>query len=489
MKFCFPLLTILIALLFGCTNNKNESVIKGKISGKIPDKVEYTVPLNGICNWMVTDSVKPDSLGRFQIVFITEKPEFIKLRVSPETQGVVIIEPGKNYDVIFNSNKTKDNFQVFGDNEVAQNQYNRLPNPVHIQLGARAFLKDTVALTIKGKIDSLKAIEIAIFKDLFDNGKISEDFFNLIKTDRDCYYSAVKATTVWIKYLISKSNIKQPFSNEMKALWAETFQQPLLSEEYIIRSPWCYSYSESYIFFKEYMNNDLSQEKIEESRKLNLYKIHHIDDARKYLPNTLLESYMAIYIYLESSQKEYENELITLYNQFNKDYPDSNFTKYLTPLINENIRFHKISESEFSSKIRFIEDYQNKSNLKESVKSLKGNKVFVDVWATWCGPCKAEFSHKEELMKLLESKDIKMLYISIDRDEKEKQWKDMIKFYNLEGYHIRANKEMTANLRKIFDQNGVIAIPWYILIDENGNILKKHALSPSRINELEKQLN
>lgn len=237
------------------------------------------------------------------------------------------------------------------------------------------------------------------------------------------------------------------------------------------------------------MNNDLSQEKLEEIRKNNLYKIHHITEAGKYLPNTILESYTAIYIYLESLQKEYENELITLFNQFNKDYPNSSYTKYLTPLINEDIKFHKISESEFSRKIRFIEDYQNIKELKEAVRSLKGNKIYVDVWATWCGPCKAEFKHKVELTKLLDSRHVKILYISIDKDEKDKQWKDMIKYYNLEGYHIRANKEMTANLRMIFDQNGSISIPWYILINESGKILMKHASSPSKIKELGKQIN
>ena len=65
----------------------------------------------------------------------------------------------------------------------------------------------------------------------------------------------------------------------------------------------------------------------------------------------------------------------------------------------------------------------------------------------------------------------------------------MIKFYNLEGYHIRANKQLEAELRKIFDNNGSISIPWYILIDNDGNILRRHAKQPSQINELEKEIN
>lgn len=60
----------------------------------------------------------------------------------------------------------------------------------------------------------------------------------------------------------------------------------------------------------------------------------------------------------------------------------------------------------------------------------------------------------------------------------------MIKFYNLEGYHIRANKELNSELREIFNPDGPLSIPWYILIDKNGNIVKKNASRPSDIGEL-----
>lgn len=82
-----------------------------------------------------------------------------------------------------------------------------------------------------------------------------------------------------------------------------------------------------------------------------------------------------------------------------------------------------------------------------------------------------------------------MLYISIDRDRDSIQWKNMIKFYNLEGYHVKANEELQDELIKIFDNNGSINIPWYMLIDNNGNILKKHAGRPSQIKQLEKEIN
>ena len=64
----------------------------------------------------------------------------------------------------------------------------------------------------------------------------------------------------------------------------------------------------------------------------------------------------------------------------------------------------------------------------------------------------------------------------------------MIKYYKLEGYHIRANEKFGSDLREIFNQNGRISIPWYLLVDENGEIVVEHAKRPSQLKELEKEI-
>jgi thiol-disulfide isomerase/thioredoxin len=143
---------------------------------------------------------------------------------------------------------------------------------------------------------------------------------------------------------------------------------------------------------------------------------------------------------------------------------------------------------QFNPKSIIMDGYTNYKSLNEVLQQFKGKRLYIDVWATWCGPCKAEFAHKVELLKLLQLKNIEIIYISIDQVEKDKQWKEMIKYYNLEGYHIRACEELVSDLRKIFGQNGSIAIPWYMLVDENGKIIKEHAKPPSQLTELAKEV-
>lgn len=139
-------------------------------------------------------------------------------------------------------------------------------------------------------------------------------------------------------------------------------------------------------------------------------------------------------------------------------------------------------------RMRVVDDYQNINSLKDCVQSFKGKKVYVDVWATWCRPCIEEFGHQTQLKELLKSGETEILYISLDKENDDAKWKEMIKLYNLEGKHIRANKNLVADLTKIKNQNGIIDVPWYILMDEKGNILKRHAKKPSELEELKKEL-
>ena len=115
---------------------------------------------------------------------------------------------------------------------------------------------------------------------------------------------------------------------------------------------------------------------------------------------------------------------------------------------------------------------------------MKGKKIYIDVWATWCGPCLKEHELSGALRKILKEKDIQLVYISIDQKNRDSQWKELIKYYNLEGSHIRANENFTKELLGRFNQKTedlTISIPWYILIDEEGNIIREHAKRPSQI--------
>lgn len=489
MKLNQLIIAILLTGLLGCQSKKNEIKITGKINGEIPEIVEYTLPINGVCNYAFKESVQPDSLGQFEITMTIESPSFIKICIPRKAYGTLLIEDGMSYDINFDLESNDNKFSVLGKSKKGHDAYNSLPNPGHIQSGVREFTKDSITSKIKEKINKLKENELLKFSELLSNGDISDEFYQLVKLDRACYYSAIQGTVALLKKYEDDRKNNGVFSYEIKKMWEELFVELTPATNALLHSPWYYSYADNFIKYNEYTNDSFDFDKLREIYKKGLIHTHSIEESRKHLTSNMLEYYIASYLFNECLQKKYEKELITLFEDFKSEFPNSNYTKFIEPMVIPIVEYHKKKEESFNENIKFVEGYEKKNSLDEAVSSFKGKRIYIDVWATWCGPCKEEFEHKSELKKLLASNNIEIIYISIDRDEKDAQWKDMIKFYNLEGYHIRTNKALDANLREIFGQNGSISIPWYILIDENGKIIKTHASRPSQIKELEKELN
>ncbi|MDR0421636.1 MAG: TlpA family protein disulfide reductase, partial [Proteiniphilum sp.] len=172
----------------------------------------------------------------------------------------------------------------------------------------------------------------------------------------------------------------------------------------------------------------------------------------------------------------------SLFEQFTKDYPGNEYSKYIKPEIDQIVQYHQIIENPFDETVHFVDGYENITTLEEAIKPFKGKKVYIDIWATWCGPCKEEFKYQKALKKILDEQDIQPLYISIDEDDRDQQWKEAIKFYGLSGAHIRTGRPLFEELCERYDKNTPhVAIPWYILVDENGNVIREHAEAPSEI--------
>ena len=71
-----------------------------------------------------------------------------------------------------------------------------------------------------------------------------------------------------------------------------------------------------------------------------------------------------------------------------------------------------------------------------SLDDLKGQYVYIDVWATWCGPCIQQIPHLNALEHKYKNRNIKFVSISIDNDTAFEQWKSMIKEKNMGGIQL-----------------------------------------------------
>jgi thiol-disulfide isomerase/thioredoxin len=119
----------------------------------------------------------------------------------------------------------------------------------------------------------------------------------------------------------------------------------------------------------------------------------------------------------------------------------------------------------------------NGVNLKLS--SLRGKIVLIDFWASWCGPCRAEFPNVKRIYAKYRDKGFEIYGVSLDKDAPS--WNNSISSLGLTWKHVSDLKYWSAAPAKTYKVTG---IPYTVLVGKDGKILAKNL----RGEELERKL-
>ncbi|MEO1696589.1 MAG: TlpA disulfide reductase family protein [Planctomycetota bacterium] len=108
------------------------------------------------------------------------------------------------------------------------------------------------------------------------------------------------------------------------------------------------------------------------------------------------------------------------------------------------------------------------------LRSARGKVVYIDFWATWCAPCRAEFPASRRLARAFEDEDVVFLGLCAQSDRAE--WQRAIEQHGLDGIQVFLSDEDYARLAGRY---GVRGFPTYVLIDRTGDVSDANAPRPS----------
>lgn len=493
---------IAIGILTGCKPSNNEVVLQGQVKGPLPESIQIKLcPVRNLPSNIIY--INLDSNGYYKTRFNINKPAYAMMGGPMNDLSYIvllIIQPGDSlyidfldgyYKLPFN-NDSLSSVMIGGSNMEGQVLFNRMVR------GKFRFLKSSYEtwekVTIKAIEDSLSARilkDIKAVKDLWETNKINKKHYEILKNIITYEHSFMAERTLLHKLKENKYRNEADKSLLIHEIGKIFENHPIDNEIIIYSQRILRSYIHDYLTNKRIINEEVFS-KHEEQGTLYTYQLNLI---KQEVPDNVYKFYAISWLWGNAYFKNYK-ELITIYEDYISAYPNSS---YKEPYLNELPGFidrikkvhHKTNKPEENKdEVLLGINIHNKSSsvntLDKAVGELKGKPVFVELWATWCPPCIHEIHNSDSLKQFLNSNNIEMLYISYDKWGYYNTWKNFIKEHDVKGNHIIATDSLKAALDSIFDIKG---IPYFFLIDENGDIAGKDLKRPSQFTELKKQIN
>jgi len=262
------------------------------------------------------------------------------------------------------------------------------------------------------------------------------------------------------------------------------FQDPNLPDEYFnyVTNIWknlsapCMMVSSVSRFMHDYCDflaaknaNQIQATNAEEYQMKEMDIVQHKLDSLGF-DNEMRSLYVArqLYHYIDWKRSPLDDQLVAYAKQHIKVPLALNKVLDLNAIY-KTIESQPLNEQVLKSNT-FVEGLTDgKKILQKILEPFKGKLVLLDIWGTWCSPCKENLSHSQEEYAELKPYDVAYVYLA--NNSEDTSWKNVIKQYNVVGENV-AHYNLPSDQQKAVEKYLQLSgYPCYKLFDREGNLV------------------
>jgi thiol-disulfide isomerase/thioredoxin len=428
----------IVTLFFACNQTNPKLTISGQITNPTSEEVSFR-----FSDTTVTVSV--DSSGVFLLDVSLDSPQYVRFTHNPERSEIYLM-PNSELTLTLNTEQFDETLMLEGTNAAPSNYLLELY--LLDEKMPRAYDRaGDDPLKFAEFIDSVATAKTELL--LSNKQNLPVQFYELI-------YEKISNASNYVSSWSYKGKIdsipdrffdyrKELDFNRADLVGIRSYMDAIETEATIgLESSLDWNNPESRL---NYFNSiiDRADSLIENEKVLNVLLKNHIGLYKSYVDIEQVESRLDEYqaIFEKQEYKELKDAIAKI--------------KALVP-------GSEVPDFEFTS----LEDEQ------VLLSDFRGDLIYIDLWATWCGPCIREQPYMEELVKEFANKNV--TFLAISTDSSPKPWKKMVADRSLSGTHVYAKGAWKADIMTHFVVEG---IPRYILLDTEGKIIDRNAPRPS----------
>jgi len=516
-------------IIFSSCDKKDEPVFKNElvqVKGTIANykgvyKTGKLTYFDAVSRMVNNKIFKIDSFGKFEISFDLMHPiiNSIYFDIENEFYSNFYIEPGKKYNVTIKESKLFFN----GETGDLNNKIVEFKDFLSFKLEKKIAKSNALhqkGLSIEDYLVAQKEIELEKLEFLDEfNMKYSfdKDVLEILKNE-----IKFKTAHSWINYRydyssgrpVERDTLPNDFYNDL-------FQEYPINTTESYQSRVCIDYISNIVSVLQ-EEGKTNQKRIEFYKTFNLFSSEHLEVLSKLYngdKNILKSNAFKDF----NSQENIDIER-TLSYRYNIHTIFENITWLNNQLIRDLVLSQSIARNYFLNNINptvsewellgdlieneqilsFLKNFpKNKrleiettdvldEDIKKTITEVKekyvekylGKVIYIDFYATWCGPCRIEIPFAKSLHYEFENEDV--VFLNLCAQSKKENWKNFLLQNNIQGENYLLSNEEYYLLSELYNVKG---FPTYVLIDKKGKVVNYEAPRPSSKSQIIDEIN